>query len=243
MPLMVSMLKITLSSRSALSPATECRAWRSCRRGSYCPIMSRKRRNCRTFPAHVEAFLHAQLFLHAGSVLLVWTFNASVAPIFRARSSRYGIHVRDHHVARARVFAPRAAAMMPMGPAPVISTSSPSTGKRQRRMHRVAEWIEDGRDVAVDALRCAARRWSWAAKCTRRTRPAGSRRRPGWLAQMPPAGQAVAAAAADHVAFSADNVAGKKSFTLEPTSTISPTNSWPTTMGTGMVFCAHSSHL
>ena len=36
---------------------------------------------------------------------------------------------------------------------------------------------------------------------------------------------------------------GKKSFTLEPTSATSPTNSWPTTMGTGIVRCAQSSQL
>ncbi len=34
-----------------------------------------------------------------------------------------------------------------------------------------------------------------------------------------------------------------KSFTFEPVSTISPTNSWPTTIGTGIVFCAQASHL
>ena len=34
-----------------------------------------------------------------------------------------------------------------------------------------------------------------------------------------------------------------KSLTFEPTSTISPTNSWPTTIGTGIVFCAQASQL
>jgi hypothetical protein len=57
------------------------------------------------------------------------------------------------------------------------------------------------------------------------------------------AGQAVAAAAADDVPLAADDVAGWKSLTFEPTSTISPTNSWPTTMGTGIVFCAQASQL
>jgi hypothetical protein len=36
---------------------------------------------------------------------------------------------------------------------------------------------------------------------------------------------------------------GRKSATLDPTSTTSPTNSWPITRGTGMVRAAHSSHL
>ena len=36
---------------------------------------------------------------------------------------------------------------------------------------------------------------------------------------------------------------GWKSLTLEPTATISPTNSWPTTIGTGIVCCAQASQL
>jgi hypothetical protein len=35
---------------------------------------------------------------------------------------------------------------------------------------------------------------------------------------------------------------GEKSVTFEPTSTISPTNSWPTTRGGTIVFAAHGSH-
>ena len=35
----------------------------------------------------------------------------------------------------------------------------------------------------------------------------------------------------------------RKSFTFDPMSTTSPTNSCPTTIGTGIVFCAHASHL
>ena len=33
-----------------------------------------------------------------------------------------------------------------------------------------------------------------------------------------------------------------KSLTFEPNPTTSPTNSWPTTIGTGIVFAAQSSH-
>jgi hypothetical protein len=35
----------------------------------------------------------------------------------------------------------------------------------------------------------------------------------------------------------------EKFLAADPTSTISPQNSWPTTIGTGIVFCAHSSQL
>jgi hypothetical protein len=55
-------------------------------------------------------------------------------------------------VKRAPAWRATAAAMMPMGPAPVISTSSPSTGRRARcarRCRRGRRW----RDVEVDADR------------------------------------------------------------------------------------------
>ena len=61
-------------------------------------------------------------------------------------------------------------------------------------------------------------------------------------AQMAPSGQAVAAAAADHVAFAADNLARMKIVDIRAHPTISPTNSCPITIGTGMVARAHSSH-
>ena len=65
----------------------------------------------------------------------------------------------------------------------------------------------------------------------------------GVRTEMTPARQTVAAAPADHVPFAADDLAGWKSFTFEPTATISPTNSCPIAMGTGTVARAQSSHL
>ena len=41
---------------------------------------------------------------------------------------------------------------MPIGPAPVISTSSPTRWKRQRRVRRVAEGIEDRREIVGDVV-------------------------------------------------------------------------------------------
>ncbi len=109
-------------------------------------------------------------------------------------------------------------------------------GKRERRVHRVAERIEDGGYVPATSRRRAARRSSSAPRCTRRSpRPVHADPQ-GVRAQMPPARQAVAAAPADHVPLAAHQVAGGKSATFEPTSTISPTNSCPTTIGTGIVF-------
>jgi len=49
-----------------------------------------------------------------------------------------------------------------------------------------------------------------------------------------------------HVVQSPEAVADARdgdAFTFDPVSTISPTNSWPITRGTGMVRCAHSSQL
>ena len=74
------------------------------------------------------------------------TFTARVTPIFCASSSRYGL-MSVITVYRAPACRATAAAMIPIGPAPVTSTSSPSTWKRKRRVHRVAERIEDRRHV------------------------------------------------------------------------------------------------
>ena len=103
--------------------------------------------------------------------------------------------------------------MMPIGPAPVISTSSPSTSNDS------AVWTalpKDRRSPArrggIDVLR---------SSCTqtlvmRQRQILGERAGAidadalGVLAEMPPAGQAVAAAAADDVPFAADDLAEVK---------------------------------
>ena len=72
---------------------------------------------------------------------------------------------------RAPAWRTTAAAMMPIGPAPVMSTSSPSTAKDKRGVDGVAEadrrWRRRRGRCRVDG----ARRWSWAGRCIRRTRP------------------------------------------------------------------------
>jgi hypothetical protein len=63
-------------------------------------------------------------------------------------------------------------------------------------------------------------------------------------AQVPPARPAVAALAADDVALARHALPDAcSSFTAAPKSATVPTNSWPVTIGTGTVFCAHSSQL
>ena len=66
----------------------------------------------------------------------------------------------------------------------------------------------------------------------------------GVLAQMPPAGQAVAAAAADDVPFAADDVAGVEVLDVRARPRRSGRRTrGPTTIGTGIVFCAQASQL
>ena len=53
---------------------------------------------------------------------------------------------------RAPTWRATAAAMMPIGPAPVTSTSSPDEVEGERRVHRVAERIEDRAELVVDIV-------------------------------------------------------------------------------------------
>ena len=114
----------------------------------------------------------------------------------------------------------------------------------QGGMGRVAEGIEDRRDVVgqtvgqlVGVVRGDRQRYSAKAPGPvdadalvlrqRCSRPARQLRQ----------------CAADDVPSPEIRSPGAKSSTSSPTSTISPTNSWPIVIGTGMVFCDQSSHL
>ena len=136
-----------------------------------------------------------------------------------------------------------AAAMIPIGPAPVTSTSSPSSGNESA----VCTAFPKGSKIAATSngivSRCrqifvigsamysanAPGRFTptpivCAHRCRRPARQ--FRHRPQTTCPSP-----------------LTRSPGKKSTTFEPVSTIRPTNSCPTAIGTGMVFCAHSSHL
>ena len=111
---------------------------------------------------------------------------------------------------RAPAWRTTAAAMMPIGPAPVISTSSPEHREGERRVHGVAEGIEDRGDVEVDARRVLP-------DVRHRQRDVlGERARAvdadalGVGAEVPAPGHAVAAAAAHEVPLAADDVAGRE---------------------------------
>ena len=99
-----------------------------------------------------------------------------------------------------------AAAMMPIGPAPVMSTSSPST----RNSARCAPRCRRGRRSRRRRGRsggCAARRWSRARDVLREGAVPLDADAHGVGAEVAPAGQAVAATAADDVPLAADQVA------------------------------------
>ena len=101
--------------------------------------------------------------------------------------------------------------MMPIGPAPVISTSSPSTGNDSavctalpKGSKMAATSQVDVRDRGCQML--VIGRTMYSANAPGRLTPTPERVR----AEMAAAGQAVAAASADDVAFAADDVAGLK---------------------------------
>ena len=142
---------------------------------------------------------------------------------------------------RAPAWRTTAVAMSPIGPAPGDQHVLAEHRERERRVDRVAERIEDRRHVGVDArpvvphvghrqrdvlgeravavhaqadrvrAQVAAAREAVAAQAARRRGPRRRRRRPGGIV------------------------------TFAPASTISPTNSCPTTSGGWMVFAAHAS--
>jgi hypothetical protein len=108
-------------------------------------IMSRGARVAGHFQADVEAFLHAELAFARRRCCFDLTFTATVAPMRLRQGEAVLVHVGDDDVACAGVLCD-AAAMMPMGPAPVMRTSSPMH-RRQRGVHGVAEGIEDARHL------------------------------------------------------------------------------------------------
>ncbi len=186
-------------------------------------------RPARHLHADVEALPHAEVG-HDCASGAPDVSAATVTPTLRASSSRYG----DTSVIttwRAPACRATAAAMMPIGPAPVISTSSPTTGKSARCAPR----CRTGRRSRRRPGRCradAARRWSRAARCTRRRRPGGRPRRPWSRAHWTrrPARQ-LRHRPQTRWPSPLTRSPTARSCTSAPISTISPTNSWPMTSG------------
>ncbi len=133
--------------------------------------------------------------------------------------------------------------MIPIGPAPVTSTSSPSTGNAS------AVWtaLPKGSKIAATSSSMplgwtqtfVIGRERYSAKAPARLTPtpfvsAQSCRRPARQLRQRP-----------HTTWPSPLTIwpGWKSATFEPTSTISPTNSWPITIGVWMVRSAQASQL
>ena len=132
--------------------------------------------------------------------------------------------------------------MMPMGPAPVISTSSPKTGKDR------AVWT-----ALPKGSKMAAMSRSTVGSCRQMLlmgRAMYSANAPGrftptpWVCahKMTPTRQAIAAAAADDMPLSTDDFARVKIVHVGTNFDNFADEFVADGQGTGMVRCAHSSH-
>mmetsp|Transcript_90431 Transcript_90431/g.282823 ORF Transcript_90431/g.282823 Transcript_90431/m.282823 type:complete len:221 (-) Transcript_90431:320-982(-) len=168
------------------------------------------------------------------------TFTARVTPIFRARSKRYSFTSVMTTLCAPTCLA-RAAPMMPIGPAPVIRTSSPTRSKERvvwvalpkgSKREATSSLTSGGKGKALLAgmhRNSAKAPWRFTPTPTvflqRCLMPARQFRQwpqtkcPSPLTRSPTL----------------------KPSTPPPTSTTVPANSWPTVMPCGIVFCAHSS--
>ena len=181
MPLMVSMLKITVRQSIAISSAgmpsiAILRAVTHVREH-----VAEARGIARHLQPDVEALPSYRVRFCTSASFCSRTLTARVTPIFSRQFQPVGIQIGDHREARARMPRHRRrhdADGTGAGDQHILAQHR----KRERRVHRVAERIENRRDIEIDCRRDAARYWSSAARCIRRTRPGGSRRRP-WCAR------------------------------------------------------------
>ncbi len=176
------------------------------------------------------------------SIVRSRTSTASVAPIFLASASRYGF-TSVTTTCRAPACRATSTAMIPIGPAPVISTSSPSTSN----WSAVCTALPNGSKIACTSRgmlgSCDPDVGHRQRRGTRRTRRGGSRRSPLVSLQRCRRPARQLRQRPQTTCPSPLTISPTwKSLTFEPTSTISPTNSCPTTIGTGIVCCAQASH-
>ena len=170
------------------------------------------------------------------------TFTARVTPMRLAKLSRYSF-TSVITTCRAPAWRAMAADIIPIGPAPVTNTSSPSTGKLS------AECVALPNGSKIDATSR-----SISGLCTH-TFVCGnamySANAPGRVTPMPAVSlhkcrrPAMQLRQCPHTTWPSPLTISptRKSRTFSPVSTISPTNSCPTTIGVGTVLLAHSSHL
>ena len=108
-------------------------------------------------------------------------------------------------------------------------------------MHGVAERVEDRRDLVGDVVGDGDDVALGDGEVFREGAGAVHPDPEGVAAEMPAPGAAVAAEAADDVPLARDAVADPKRVTAAPVAAMRPTNSWPTTIGTGTVAAAQAS--
>lgn len=110
-------------------------------------------------------------------------------------------------------------------------------------MYRVAERVEDGGQIVRDIVRDFERVKRRDHQVFREAARTVHAHADGVAAQVGTPTATVAAVTTGNVAFTGDAVANVEAFHFWPMPTTSPTYSWPTTIGTGIVFCDHWSQL
>ncbi len=131
------------------------------------------------------------------------------------------------------------APMMPIGPAPVTSTSSPTRSNERA----VCTALPNGSKIAAISSGTS----SGIGTTLYSGRQTNSPNEPGRLTPTPSVLRHRCPRPARQLRHLPQTICPSPEtrsptwylVTAEPTSAISPMNSWPTTIGTGMVFCAH----
>ena len=179
----------------------------------------------------VEALPHVELALDLVDPRSSGRRPRRVAPSASASSSRYGVHVGHDDVARAGVLRDRAG-HEPDRPGPGDQHVLPEHGERAAPSARRCRTGRRSPPRPDRSPGRGARRWSSAARCSSANAPgrltptlevfAQRWRRPARQLRHRPQTTCPSPLTSSP---------GWKSLTLEPTSTTSPTNSWPTTSG------------
>jgi len=155
----------------------ECRASQSSPRGSYWPAFGGM---LLAFPdisrTHIKAFFHAQMLLHFAQVCLGRIDRKRYSDFFRQPSAGFGLRRSRQHDGLPRG-EQRPPPIRPMGPAPVISTSSPKTGNDRAVWTAFPKGSKICGQFRGPRSGCAARCCSWEARCTPQTRRRDGRRR------------------------------------------------------------------
>ncbi len=160
------------------------------------------------FQPHVEAFLHAEFFLHIGEGL-ARDVERDVRAHFFGQVEAVLIHIGNDDIARTGVpddGGGHEADRTRAGDQHVFAEDV----EAERGVHGVAEGIEDAGHIKVDARAVVPHVAHGQGEILREGAGAVDADADGVRAEMAPAGEAIAAAPTDDVAFAAHDFAGEK---------------------------------